>query len=85
MEKAALLSKKALFRGLDSKNEDPILNDLEEQLLEEINLLGIGAQGLGGKTTALKVFIEKYPTHIAGLPVAVTVQCHAVRHNSITL
>ncbi|MFW5780591.1 MAG: fumarate hydratase [Bacillota bacterium] len=85
MEKAALLSKKALFRDILSKNPDPKLNELENDLLEQINKLDIGPQGLGGKTTALKVLIEKYPTHIAGLPVAVTIQCHAVRHTAITL
>lgn len=85
MEKAAILSKKSLFRDIHSKNPDPLLDELENQLLTEINTLNIGAQGLGGKTTALKVLIEKYPTHIAGLPLAITVQCHAVRHTETTL
>ncbi|MDD4316860.1 MAG: fumarate hydratase, partial [Clostridia bacterium] len=85
MEKAALMSKKALFRSLDEPNEEPLLQQLEHEILDEINLSGIGAQGFGGKLTALGVFIESYPTHLAGLPVAVTIQCHAVRHATKTL
>lgn len=85
MEKAALLSKKALLRDIDSINNDDFLNQMERELEQRINELNIGAQGLGGKVTALRVLIEKYPTHIAGLPVAITVQCHAVRHKKITL
>jgi fumarate hydratase subunit alpha len=84
MEKAALLSKKALFRSLNSRNEDPGLDRLEKTICDEINKLNIGAGGYGG-VSALKVCIEKYPTHIAGLPVAVTVQCHAARHKIINL
>ncbi len=84
MEKAALLSKKALFRELNSQNTDAKLNILENTICNKINKLNIGAMGYGG-TTALKVCIESFPTHIAGLPVAVTVQCHAVRHKTITL
>lgn len=85
MEKAALMSKKALLRDIDSVNENSALNELERELEDQINLLNIGAQGLGGKVTALRVFIESYPTHIAGLPVAITMQCHAVRHKKIVL
>ena len=84
MEKAAILSKKALFRQLNSANEDAELDILEKTICDKINQLDIGAMGYGGKT-ALKVCIEKYPTHIAGLPVAVTIQCHAARHKVIKL
>jgi len=80
MEKAALLSKKALSRPVDSSNEDEYYAGMERLLLEKINLTGVGPQGLGGKTTALGVNIETFPTHIAGLPVAVTISCHVTRH-----
>ena len=79
-DKAAYLAKKALIRPLDKRNEDKFYSDLEEELLANINKLGIGPQGFGGKTTALGLNIEKYPTHIAGLPVAVNINCHATRH-----
>ncbi len=79
LEKACELSKHALFRKLGSHNPDPELDKLEEYLLNEINKLGVGAQGFGGKTTALGVFIEKYPTHISSLPVAVNMLCHCSR------
>ena len=79
-DKAAYLAKKALIRPLDKRNEDKFYSDLEEELLANINKLGIGPQGLGGKTTALGLNIETYPTHIAGLPVAVNINCHATRH-----
>ena len=85
MEKAAILSKKALLRDFNSPNKDSFLNRLEKELEDSINALNIGPQGFGGKTSVLKVFIETFPTHIAGLPVAVTVQCHAVRHGSVIL
>lgn len=85
MEKCSLLSKKALFRELGSVNREPELARMEREVLERINALGIGAGGYGGKTTALAVFIESFPTHLAGLPVAVTVQCHASRHKEIEL
>ena len=81
-DKAAYLAKKALIRPLDVKNEDPFYAALEDELLEKINALGIGPQGLGGKTTALAVLIEKYPAHIASLPVAVNINCHVTRHKS---
>ena len=84
-EKAALLAKKSLMRDLDSYNARPFYADLEKELMEEINALGIGPQGYGGETTALKVQIESYPTHIAGLPVAVNIQCHATRHKEVIL
>ena len=85
MEKCALLAKKALLREVGSRNQEKHLADLEEQLLEEINQLGIGPAGLGGRITALGVMIEAWPTHIAGLPVAVNISCHATRHRSAVL
>jgi fumarate hydratase subunit alpha len=85
MEKCALLAKKALLRKVGSKNPKKHLEDLERLLLEEINMLGIGPAGLGGRATALGVMIEAYPTHIAGLPVAVNISCHATRHRSAVL
>jgi fumarate hydratase subunit alpha len=85
MEKAAILSKKALLRPLSEKNADGYYADLEDLLLSKINNLGIGPQGLGGITTALGVRIERYPTHIAGLPVAVNITCHASRHKEILI
>ncbi|MCC8170155.1 MAG: fumarate hydratase [Oscillospiraceae bacterium] len=80
MDKAAVLAKKALTRDINTSNEKPLYADLEKKLLEKINKLGIGPQGMGGTTTALAVNIETYPTHIAGLPVAVNINCHATRH-----
>ncbi|MGN0148639.1 MAG: fumarate hydratase [Clostridia bacterium] len=80
MDKAAQLAKKALTRDIDASNEKSFYADLEKKLLDRINKLGIGPQGMGGTTTALAVNIETYPTHIAGLPVAVNVNCHATRH-----
>ena len=80
MDKSALLSKKALLIPLDKKNDDPILAQLEEELLESINSLGIGPAGFGGTTTALAVKINTFATHIAGLPVSVNIGCHATRH-----
>lgn len=80
MEKAAYLSKKALLRPLDEPNPDPLLAQLEAELLEKINALGIGPAGFGGITTALAVHVLTYATHIAGLPVSVNIGCHATRH-----
>ena len=84
-DKAAYLAKKALMRSTDVRNEKPFYANLEKELLEEINALGIGPQGFGGKTTALAVNIEEYPTHIAGLPVAVNINCHVTRHKTEVL
>ena len=84
-DRAALLAKKALIRDVDQRNEHPFSADLEGELLEKINALGIGPQGFGGKTTALAVNIETYPTHIAGLPVAVNINCHVTRHKTEVL
>lgn len=80
MDKAAQIAKKALTRDINVRNENPVYRELEKNLLERINKLGIGPQGMGGTTTALAVNIETFPTHIAGLPVAVNVNCHATRH-----
>jgi fumarate hydratase subunit alpha len=84
-EKAAILSKKALFRKIGQKNKDSRYAELEKQLLDEINKLGIGPMGLGGTVTALAVNIEYYPCHIASLPVAVNIQCNSARHNEAIL
>lgn len=83
LEKAALLAKEAVFMDLDEINPDPILAKLEEELLTEINQLGVGPMGFGGSTTALSVRIKSYPCHIASLPVAINLQCHASRHKEI--
>ncbi len=80
MEKAALLSKKALLRDIRESHPDEYYANIENELLERINNLNIGPQGFGGKTTALGVNIETFPTHIAGLPVAVNISCHVTRH-----
>ena len=79
-DKAAYLAKKALMRPVDQRNSEDFYAELEEELLKKINALGIGPQGFGGRTTALAVNIEKFPTHIAGLPVAVNINCHVTRH-----
>lgn len=84
-DKAAYLAKKALMRSIDERNPDPYYADLEAELLASINALGIGPQGFGGKTTALAVNIEWMPTHIAGLPVAVNINCHVTRHKTVVL
>ena len=78
----ALLAKKALLRPADSHNEDPFYAQLEDEMLEKINQLGIGPQGFGGRTTAVGVNIETLPTHIAGMPCAVNISCHVTRHES---
>ena len=84
-DKVAALAKQALLRPLDQPHPDPYYADLERELLEEINALGIGPQGFGGKTTALGLAIETAPTHVAGLPVAVNMSCHATRRASAEL
>ena len=80
-----MIAKKALLRPVGSKNPDPELVSLEEELLVEINDLGVGPQGLGGRTTALAVHVNMHPCHIASLPVAVNINCHASRHKEIVL
>ena len=84
-EKCAILAKKALTRPVNEHSEIPYVADLEKEMLEKINKLGIGPGGLGGTTTALAVNINTYPTHIAGLPVAVNVGCHVTRHKKVTI
>lgn len=84
-ELCAYLAKKSLFRPIGVRNERPEIAALEEELIEEINRLGIGPQGMGGRTTALDVKIEIYPCHIASLPVAVNLNCHASRHKEVVL
>ncbi|HOQ37357.1 MAG TPA: fumarate hydratase [Acetivibrio sp.] len=85
MEKAALLAKKALLRPIDERNSEPRIRELELELLESINRLGIGPAGLGGRVTALGVNVEVFPTHIAGLPVAVNISCHVTRHSEAVI
>ena len=85
LEKSALIAKEAIMRELDEVNPDPILAKLEQELLDEINELGVGPMGFGGSTTALAVKIASYPCHIASLPVAINLQCHASRHKSRVL
>lgn len=84
-EKAAQLAKKATLREINTSHKDERYAQMEEHLLEQINKMGFGPAGLGGTTTALGVNIETYPTHIAGMPVAVNICCHAARHKSITI
>jgi fumarate hydratase subunit alpha len=84
-EKAAILSKKALFRELGIPNPDAMLQGLEQELLARANRLGIGPQGYGGDTTSLGIHILSYPCHITSLPVAVTIECHAHRHKEVVL
>ncbi len=84
-DKAAYMAKKALLRSVDVPNENPFYAELEKELLDSINALGIGPQGFGGKTTALAVNVETCPTHIAGLPVAVNINCHVTRHKTEVL
>ena len=81
-DKCALLAKKALMRPVDSSNPDPFYADLEKEMLEKVNGLGIGPQGFGGKTTAIGLNIETLPTHIAGMPCAVNINCHVTRHKT---
>jgi len=85
IDRVTLLAKRALLREVGSRHADPLLAAMEEEMLERINALGIGPQGLGGSTTALAVFVEEAPSHIASMPVAVNVQCHAQRHKSVTI
>ncbi len=84
-DRAALLAKKALMRPLDTHHPDPFYADLEVEMLEKINRLGIGPQGFGGRTTAIGLNIETAPTHIAGMPCAININCHVTRHKSEVL
>ena len=84
-DKAALLAKKALMRPLDTHHPDPFYAELETEMLEKVNALGIGPQGFGGKTTAIGLNIETLPTHIAGMPCAININCHVTRHKTEVL
>ena len=84
-DKAALLAKKAIMRPIDSCHPDPYYADLEKEMLEKINALGIGPQGFGGKTTAIGLNIETLPPHIAGMPCAININCHVTRHKTEVL
>lgn len=85
VDKCSVIAKKALFREIGKHNSEDDIKNLEIEMLEKINSLGIGPQGLGGNTTALAVNIETFPTHIAGLPVVVNINCHSSRHKKIVL
>ena len=85
MEKASILAKRALMRPISVRNEKEYVKNLESEMLQKINELGIGPAGLGGTNTALAVNVETYPTHIAGLPVAINISCHVTRHAEATL
>ncbi|PWM56694.1 MAG: fumarate hydratase [Subdoligranulum variabile] len=85
VDKCAQIAKKALFRNIGDHSEDDFIADLEREMIEKINDLGIGPQGLGGNTTALAVNIETFPTHIAGLPVVVNINCHSARHKQVII
>jgi fumarate hydratase subunit alpha len=85
LEKAALLAKEAIFRDLDDHSQDPVLRQLEDDLYEEINRLGVGPMGVGGETTCLAVKINHFPMHIASLPVGINIQCHSARHEEVVL
>lgn len=84
-EKSAFLAKKSLLRPIGERNAREDIAKLEEELLEKVNRLGLGPQGLGGRTTAMDVHVEVHATHIAGLPVAVNINCHASRHKTVVL
>ncbi len=84
-ENAMALAKKSLLREVGKNNPDPEVAELEKELLQRINSLGIGPQGFGGRTTALGVHVETFPAHIASMPLAVCLQCHAARHKEAVL
>jgi fumarate hydratase subunit alpha len=85
LEKSAMIAKEAILRDLDDESSDPLINQLEKDLLKEINELGVGPMGIGGKTTCLAVKINTYPMHIASLPVAINIQCHSARHEEVII
>lgn len=85
LEKSALLAKESLLRPLDDHSDDEIIRQLEYDLYEEINKLGVGPMGVGGETTCLAVKINYYPMHIASLPVAINIQCHSARHKEVVI
>jgi fumarate hydratase subunit alpha len=84
-EKTLLLAKKALLRKVGEHNADPEVAELEKELLEKVNKLGIGPMGYGGRTTALAVNVEVFPSHIAGMPLAINLNCHSARHKEAVL
>ena len=84
-EKCALVARRALLRKVGEKSQDPVARRMEEELIEDINKLGLGPMGFGGTVTAIDVKVELYPCHIASLPVAVNIQCHASRHAEVEL
>lgn len=84
-DKCAQISKRALLREIGQRHPDPFYAEMEREILEKVNRLGIGPQGLGGSTTALECFIETHPCHIASLPCAVNIQCHSARHKTTVL
>ena len=84
-DKAALIAKKALMRPFGEHHPDPFYRELEEEMLEKVNALGIGPQGFGGRTTALALHIETMPTHIAGMPCAININCHVTRHKTAVI
>jgi fumarate hydratase subunit alpha len=84
-DQAMILAKKALLRQVGEPNPDPEVTELEKEILERVNRTGVGPQGFGGRTTALAVHAEVFPAHIASLPAAVNLQCHAARHKEATL
>jgi fumarate hydratase subunit alpha len=85
IEKTTLIAKQSLLRDLGEHNPNPKIAELEKELLEQVNNLGIGPQGFGGRTTALAVHIETFPAHMASMPVAINIQCHAARHLEATI
>lgn len=85
IEKTTLIAKEALLRKIGEYHPNPIVSKLEKELLEEVNNLGIGPQGFGGRTTALAVHIETFPAHIASMPVAINIQCHVARHQEAVI
>ena len=85
IEKTTLIAKQSLLRNIGEHNPNPKIAELEKELLEQVNNLGIGPQGFGGRTTALAVHIETFPAHIASMPVAINIQCHAARHLEATI
>ena len=85
IEKTTLIAKQSLLRNLGEHNPNPRIAELEKELLQQVNNLGIGPQGFGGRTTALAVHIETFPAHIASMPVAINIQCHAARHLEATI
>ena len=85
VDKCAQIAKKSLFRDIGQHNENEMIANLEKEMIKKINDLGIGPQGFGGNTTALAVNIETFPTHIAGLPVVVNINCHSARHKQVII